>query len=249
MSVELCYCTLIENDRGEMSFDKQTVQYVYHNTPKIMKIIKDKCYKNGIRYCEYDTILSDLVIKLAKAEDYNIGAACKPDGSIIPIENYISTNVEYCVLMLQKELAKDYKRNISLDIDLGDEDGSLTLGDTICTKDNSIDNTTVRIKDCLDDMGYIRVVHDIDIYLILYLSFQLSYNKNIYIKALEVCGMDSSLRVEKLLNKFKELYDIMKCCEIYGIDRVCRETRNYVYCADTIDKVIKTVKEMETEEV
>ncbi len=177
----------------ELDWEKQTVQYLINNENKVIRLINYKAKKlSSFISADAEDVYIESLLYFKSAPDYDINKAIlrSENGKPITLENYINACIT-CVL--NRQIAKIYKRNTELANVLYDDEGKVeSLFERLADESLSelIENAGTDIRSDLTNIEHKRYKFGIDIFQLFYIRLlTMNISEKQYRNILEALGI------------------------------------------------------------
>lgn len=231
---------LIEPEMQEKDiWEKQTLKYVAQNFDKVKRSIANK----GLKHHQVDEIMSDLILYLEKAGDYDVYRANNVgnDGTI-SLENYISISIKFCIQRYRSNLSEQIQIFETSVIRDGEERDII---DNIPDKDK-ISDVDLDLDSMLHLMQGARYKYGIDIYMLLYINLLVDGGKNKekydnILQSLGISTKDLKDTERKVLSESEALETIKSVCCCSDTKEAISKIEKYVYAHKIIKDAITSM--------
>lgn len=245
---EIIYNPLMEEQVEDVTgWCKETVDYVTSHRSRVTRQIRSVARgmrKTGLQATDVDDIMSELMLHLYKADDYNIDKAINRSstGSIVSIEGYVNNCVKNCVLRYCSQSHARDKELVSETV-RGEDDKELSIFDSIAdvSADITLDNLVYDLPVLLKSCEPVRYRFGPDIYLVWYVRLLTVNDKkgDTFRSILEVLGI--SRKDLSRLNKSCEenvMFELAKAICLSSTEKAVKLLEEYVYSAELVRQAV-----------
>lgn len=242
----MVYSGLLEENKCNSSWDKQTIYWITQNEKKVKGYINKVGYnikRKALCSGDVDDIFSDVRLRLYEKEDYIESKAIGRNGYIITLEDYvlkITRDTTMRSILKQIEESSNIANTIYEDKDGNKKDFIDLIGDERATKE--FEREIYKLNDMLNSYEYKRYKYGIDTYTILLVRLvtNVSGKDNLYQSSLELLGYDIEHldKIERKAFNDEMLMDIIKSITVLDTWDAIEMLRQHIYCGQEIIDMI-----------